>query len=334
MSMRVGVLGLGSAGMRHARNLKSLDCDVIGYDPSATAAPTFESEVGRRTSERAAVLAEADAIVIATPNRSHLDDLRDAIVAGKPTLVEKPLGHNAELASRLVNRARERGILVAAAHNLRFRPVARKAKQVLEGGRLGPLAWAYFRCASWLPDWRPGTDYRKGYAADPETGGVIFDAIHEFDLACHLLGPADLRSAVAARSGLLEIDSEDVADIVIGHKTGCQTAIHLDYVTRPRQRRFEVAGSDGVMTADLRSGALRLSDANGRIILDETHAFDPNDEYVAVVKDFLAAVRTGGEPSCPAREAVATLALVCKARGRAGLPQAGAARVVERQESA
>jgi len=150
--------------------------------------------------------------------------------------VEKPLGHDPDLAARLAGRARERGVAVAVAHNLRFRPVVQRVKQVLSEGALDDPAWARFCCASWLPDWRPGQDYRSNYAADPVTGGVIFDSIHEVDLACHLLGRAKVQSASAVRTGILDMPSEDVADIVLRHDAGCQSAIHLDYVTRPRPR--------------------------------------------------------------------------------------------------
>lgn len=318
----VGVMGLGSIGMRHARNAAQLGYDIVGYDPSPEARRAFETEFCHKASERATALAEADAIVIATPNSFHLDDLRDAIVVAKPVLVEKPLGHDADVAARLVNIASERAVTLVASHNLRFRPVVQKAKKVLAGNELGLAIWARFCCASWLPDWRPGTDFRKGYAADPISGGVIFDAIHELDLAWHLLGPAKLRSAVASCGGLLKMQSEEIADIVLGHDGGCQTTIHLDYVTRPRQRHFEIAGSNGILYADLRSGALKLTAPDGRVTFEENHPCDPNDEYLAVMKDFLDAAEGRGQPACPASEAVATLRLACEARRRAGLPHA------------
>lgn len=318
---RTGVLGLGSIGMRHARNLVRLGCDVLGYDPSANAARVFEREFGRTAVSRARLLAESDAVVVATPNRFHLDDLRDAIVAGKPVLVEKPLGHDAELAARLVRLAGARGVVLAVSHNLRFRPVVRQVKKFLEAGAIGKPAWARFTCASWLPDWRPASDYRSNYTADPQTGGVIFDSIHEFDLAVHLLGPAVLQSAAAARTGLLEIASEDIADVVLGHESGCQTAIHLDYVTRPRRRTLEIGGSGGALFADLRNGTVNVTGPDGTVQADETRPFDPNDEYLAAMKDFLGAAAGAGTPECPATEAIETLKLACAARGLAGLPQ-------------
>jgi len=317
----VGILGLGSIGMRHARNLARLGCDVLGYDPSAKAAQAFESEFGRAAANREQLLVESAAVVVATPNRFHLDDLRDAIVAGKPVLVEKPLGHDAELAVRLVRLAGARGVVLAVSHNLRFRPVVRQVKNFLNEGAIGKPAWARFCCASWLPDWRPGSDYRGNYAADPRTGGVIFDSIHEFDLAVHLLGPAVLRGAAVERTGLLEIASEDLADIALGHDSGCQTTIHLDYVTRPRRRTLEIGGPGGALFADLRTGTVKVTGASGAAQVDYTQPFDPNDEYLAAMQDFLDAAAGRGAPACPATDAVETLKLACAARSFAGLPQ-------------
>lgn len=323
--MLVGVLGLGSIGLRHARNLLSLGCDVSGYDPSPVACRAFEVQLSRATVERTAVLTHADAIVVASPNQHHLDDIRDVITIGKPVLVEKPLGHDPDLAERLAAHARERGVAVAVAHNLRFRPVVQRVKQILLEGALGNPAWARFCCASWLPDWRPGQDYRSNYAADPLTGGVIFDSIHELDLACHLLGRAKVHAASAARTGILDIPSEDVADILLRHDSGCQSTIHLDYITRPRQRVLEIGGPYGTLTADLRDGTLTMRAPDGTTRLNEAHPSDPNGEYVSVVADFLSAVSRCVPPACPVSDALETLRLACAARGMAGLPQASGA---------
>jgi len=176
-------------------------------------------------------------------------------------------------------------------------------------------------CSSWLPDWRPGKDYRLNYAADAKTGGVIFDAIHELDLAWHLFGPARLASAVARNTGALELDSEDLADIVLVHESGCQSAIHLDYVTRPPERHLAIGGTEGVLTADLRHGRLAVSPAEGGQSVEEICAIEPNEEYLAVLRNFLASIQGQGEPGCAALEAVQVLALACESRAMAGLPR-------------
>ena len=232
----IGILGLGSIGRRHARNARLLGRRVVGFDPSPEAHSWFREEFHQEVVERAQLFAESEAIIIASPNEYHLGDLGEAIDERKPVLVEKPLGHDDTLARKIVERAGKQHLLIAAAQNLRFRKVVQRARGLLGSGVIGSPLWAQFTCGSWLPDWRPGTDYRLGYAANELTGGVLFDVIHEFDLAVHLLGPADVRAAIAKRSGLLEIQSEDIADVVMQHEGGCQTTVYVDYVTRPRRR--------------------------------------------------------------------------------------------------
>ena len=325
----VAVIGLGSIGLRHARNLHKLGHRVLGFDPSPQARQQFVIETGGDTAERHSVLSRADAVVVASPSRVHLQDLADTIAAGKPALVEKPLGHSAEVANAILQRAERAGLVVAVVQNLRFRVAVMRVRELLGAGRIGRPIWANFECGSWLPDWRPCTDYRQGYAADRETGGVIFDNIHEIDLAVHLLGPAELCAAVASRTGLLDIASEDMADIVLEHEDGCQTRIHIDFVTRPRRRCFTITGTGGVMSVDLRTGILSIIDADDSKTADETVGFDVNAEYVAVIEDFLNAVRTGAPPACPANEALIVLQIACAARRLAGLPSALAMSVNE-----
>ena len=67
----VGVLGLGSIGMRHARNLMALNCGVIGFDPDPASRARLVEAGGLVTEDRQAVLEACEAVVIATPNASH-----------------------------------------------------------------------------------------------------------------------------------------------------------------------------------------------------------------------------------------------------------------------
>lgn len=330
----MGVLGLGSIGRRHIRNLLHLGQNVLAFDPAPDSGKQFAEEFGEGFSTREKVLDAADALVIASPNAFHLCDLEDAIANGIPTLVEKPFAHDANRAAELVKRAKCSGLIIAAAHNLRYRLVVQRVRELISSGLIGKPLWAHFLCASWLPDWRPHQDYRTNYAADRETGGVIFDLIHELDLAFHLLGPAEVHSGVAVRSGVLEIESEDMADLVLRHASGCQTSLHLDYITRPRRRCFTIAGVDGMLTADLLTGAVRVAGRDDATLVEEIRQSDRNEEYILELQDFLRALDGDKSRMCPADEAVAVLRLACDARRLAGLSQAGVDRGLARQESA
>lgn len=315
----VGLLGLGSMGLRHARLLRAQGVGVVGYDPSAEAGEKL-AKIGGKPVSRSAAINDCNAVIIASPNEHHLADLRDVLAALKPVLIEKPLGHSLAEARHLIELAENSGIIVAAAYNLRFRSVVRRVRNWLSEGALGKPITARFVCGSYLPEWRPSQDYSKGYAADRATGGVIFDIIHEFDLAVHLLGPAGVEGAAAAQSGLLAIDSEDSAVVLLRHNQGALSTLHLDYLRRPAERSIEIVGSLGILNADLRRGEATITANDGSITRQQTEAIERDAEYNLLLEDFLTAVANGAEPECSGKTALHSLELVLDARSRAGLP--------------
>ena len=316
---KIGVLGLGSIGIRHAGLLLARRLDVVGYDPSPERVERLTA-LGGRHGSRAAVIGDCDAVLIASPNERHLVDLSDALEAGKPALVEKPLGHDITEARRLIGLAESRGIVVSAVYNLRYRTVVQRVREWMSEEVLGEPVAARFLCGSFLPHWRPGQDYSTGYAAESTTGGVIFDVIHEFDLATHLLGPGRVESAAAVHSGLLNIDSEDCAVIVLRHDHGVLSTLHLDYLRRPAQRSIEFLGREGILSADLRRGEATVTTNNGSVLRQHSEVIDRDAEYQWQHEDFLSALANDREPACSGRTALDSLELVIEARRMAGLP--------------
>lgn len=316
----IAVLGLGSIGLRHARNVLALGRPVIGCDPDAGRRALLAAEGGQVTADRDAAIAQADAVVIATPSELHLDDLAACIAAGRHVLVEKPLAHRAEGLAALLEQAEAAGLVVAVAMMLRVHPAVTRARAILAAGGIGQLLWARLLAALYLPDWRPGQDWTKGYANDPRTGGALFDYVHEIDLAAHLFGPARALACVAGHSGSLGLEAEDMADLVLGHPDGLHSAIHVDYVTQPRQRVVEIAGTKGFLRLDLDHRLLRWSDPSGHVLEDVAYAGAYANDYVAEMAAFLAALAGGPPPPCSGREALAVLECLISARNLAGLP--------------
>lgn len=326
--MIVGILGLGSIGSRHAVNLSGLGRRTIAFDPN----PERRRAMVQKNADKAMpceiatsredAINNADAVVIASPNRFHLSDLRDIIRAGRHAFVEKPLSHADTGVDEIIAEADRSNLTVFAGFNLRFNPAIVCAKAMLAEDALGTPYWGRFLCGSYLPNWRQDADYRKGYAADPKTGGVIFDIIHEFDLATHLLGPATTVAAEARNTGQLEIESEDCADIVLKHESGVHSNIHIDYITRPSRRRAEIAASEGLLEIDVAGRSLKLFDHDNNVSFERTWQSTPNDEYIAEMKQFLACIENGEKPCCDGKEALKVLQQVLTARKMCGLPSA------------
>src|SRR5947209_2628537 len=115
--MRVAVVGLGSAGSRHARLLLELGHDVVGFDPAVSAPPgvtQVESLVD--------AIARSDAIVVASPSSLHAEQAIAALAQGTHVLVEKPLATTAADAERVVEAAERASVVCGVAMNLRFHP--------------------------------------------------------------------------------------------------------------------------------------------------------------------------------------------------------------------
>jgi predicted dehydrogenase len=151
-------------------------------------------------------------------------------------------------------------------------------------------------CSSHLPSWRPEQDYRRSYSASREMGGgVLVDLIHEPDY-CHLLfGPIGAVEGTAAKVSGLGIETEDTADMMLSHKSGMRTQVHLDYFGLRTQRKIEVFGDGLYVEADLILRTLIWIE-NGRKRTKTFAALHRDDTYRAELKTFFRCLDRGTTP--------------------------------------
>jgi predicted dehydrogenase len=318
----VSVLGLGSIGMRHARNLRGRGVAVTGFDPAEARRNAAIGIGAAVVAGRAEAIAASDIVVVASPNRQHFDDLADAVAAKRHVLVEKPIAHTLDgLAPVLADAARQ-GLVVFCGFNLRFHPAVVAAKECLAAGAIGRPIQASIHCGSYHPLWRPNDDYRRGYAADPMIGGVVFDMIHEIDLAIHLLGNATVAAASAVRSGLLDMPSDDMADFVLVHEGGARSNVHLDYLSRPAIRETRVLGTAGVLKIDLLARRMTYCGVDGTVADERTFPGSFAEDYVAEMDAFLARVAGDRTLGATGEDGLRSLEVAIEVRRMAGLPQA------------
>ena len=315
----VAVLGLGSIGLRHAGNAIRLDARVVGFDPDAARRALLKDLGGTPVDSREVAIDTVGAVVVASPNRFHHEDMKAAISAGRHVFAEKPLAHLTAGVSQTLDAADSGKLVVQVGQNIRYHPAVRRARRLLDEGALGQILWARLVFASHLPSWRAGQDYRTGYTNDPVTGGVIFDMVHEIDLAAHLLGPFQAAAATARRSPEIEIASESSAALILQHEGGAFSSLMLDYGTSPTVRTTQIAGTEGVLDLDLEVRRIRLTDAAGASVLDEHFSGGYADDYVDELANFFASIDGTETPLCDGREALTILEQVLKARELAGL---------------
>jgi predicted dehydrogenase len=174
--------------------------------------------------------------------------------------------------------------------NMRFHPGVRALKEVVDTGTLGAILSARFEFGQYLPDWRPSTDYRTSYSARSELGGgIILDAIHELDYATWLLGDVSEVACFADHVSTLEIDTEDVASVILRFDAGTIAEVHLDYVQRAYSRSCKLVGEDGTACWDYMKPKLdvyltNVGEWRENRLFDE---WDPNVMYLDELRHFL-----------------------------------------------
>ena len=310
--MTVAVRGMGSIGARHIAAIR----DALKLQPLAVPARlerVRELEAkGYEVSPELAKVSGAGphACVIATVTERHVADTEDALRKGFSVLVEKPLSHNAEGLRRLKELADGAGLKVFVGCNLRFHAGLRRFREMLPS--IGPVRSVRIECQSYLPDWRPGSDFRTSYSARKGTGGVLLDLIHEIDYAIWLYGRPTKVYGELKNTGVLGIESEETADLLWRSPSGAEVSIRLDYITRRMRRRMMAIGAEGSLEWDAVGANVRMVPNHG-----EEKVVNISQERDAMYRDqaeaFLRAVGGGSAGDLATFDEGADAVAVCDA---------------------
>lgn len=296
------IVGYGSMGQRHARNLRKicakngLSCSIDLLRTRSTDAP--EGIRGVYTSKDQ-FPGTYDAIFIANPTATHYETLVDLIELSGAFFIEKPVFDRTDYDLDFLDR--EEKVLYVAAP-MHYKPAISWLKEHFDFSEAFSLRSI---SSSYLPDWRPGVDYRKTYSAHKDMGGgVAIDLIHEWDYLQYLIGfPERVHSIIAKRSDL-EIDSDDVALYIADY--GDKTAeIHLDYFGRVPLRKLEIFTKEDTVECDLLTDTISFLKAGEQIVLTE----ERDDTQTRELEAFLEMIQGKRESTNDIEHALNTLIL-------------------------
>lgn len=304
----VAVVGCGSIGIRHLRNLRGLGLDPVGVD-SDPGRRRAVAELGLAAHPAVSHVSRLDAAIIATPAPDHLERALEVLERDCDVLIEKPVTTRRADVALLRQAAASRERLVAVGYNLRFDAAVRVAREAIASERVGRPLHARVEYAYYLPSWRPGRDYRDTVTARADLGGgILLEASHELDLIRWIFGEWRAVTGVVRRLSSLEIDVEDTVAAIIELSAGPLVELHLDCVRRGYRRGIVCVGETGVVEWDVRTG-VTLLDADGvpTLIAPPT---DPNDAYIEELRDFLDAIARRRGPAVGLSDGEAALELV------------------------
>lgn len=204
--IKIGLLGFGAMGKAHAFSVSSLPFyyDNIDFTAKIAAVCTAHRDSAEKAAEKYSLGyataneddiindPEIDVIDISTPNIYHYESAKKAILAGKHVLCEKPLAVTADQARELDKMAKDafeiNGQVCGMVFNNRHLSAIRRAKELIEGGRLGRIIsfdFKYLHNSCIDPERTPGWKQDKDICG----AGTLFDlGAHIVDLCRYLCG--------------------------------------------------------------------------------------------------------------------------------------------------
>lgn len=317
--LRAAVIGAGNMGRNHARIYAEMD------DAELVAVADADQDSLNKIAQRHRVRTytdymtmldreQIDLVSVVVPTEYHFLVARDTLIAGIPTLIEKPIAASVPEGAELIALAKERNILLTVGHIERFNPAIIALKHQLDGGALGKVYQVHARRIGPFP----------GRIKDV---GVVVDlATHDLDIMHYLTG-SNVARLHAETGRRLHTAHEDLLTAVLRYENEVIGVLDINWLTPTKVRELSVIGERGMFVANYLTQDLTLYEneaapqgadwhelavmgvSEGRMIRFKVNKKEPLRQELDA---FVAAVRTGG--SAPVRPEDGLLALAVAQR--------------------
>jgi len=286
--MKIFLIGCGSIGERHLKNLISIKAgEIFCFDTNIDRLKEISSKykVDFFTDINEGFKQKPDLVLVCTPPSIHYDILKTAVEHDSNVFVEKPISNDLKGLDDLLKKATDKGLFVFVGYNLRFQRGIRFLKEKIDEGLLGRIFFVQAEFGQYLPDWRPWQDYTKSYTANKSLGGgIILDGSHEIDFVRWFIGDVSEVCCFADKLSNLKVDVEDTAEILLRFDNGCFGSVHLDFVQKGYHRTCRVVGEKGSLFFDYPTGVIEFykNDSDKPLIYDVK--CDGNSMYLDEMK--------------------------------------------------
>jgi predicted dehydrogenase len=257
--MKILIIGLGSIGRKHVKaiNLVLPDAKIHALRskkesedlPGITNIYDFED-----------IKSEAyDFAIISNPTSKHKETIARMLDFNIPLFIEKPVCNTLDI-EETVNYAVSKNVLTYVACNLRFLDCMKFIKAQISTNNNLRLNEVNVYCGSYLPEWRPGVNFRQTYSANAELGGgVHLDLIHELDYLYWFFGIPKVVFRNIKNNSSLAVNSIDYANYALDYGSFSANVV-LNYYRRDTKRSFELVFEDETWYVDLLKNQIYCND--------------------------------------------------------------------------
>lgn len=308
------VVGLGSIGRRHLKNLATLGCHhLIAVSRSTSSIPEEPLPKHRVYESLDIALQEKPfAVIVCNPTIFHLSAATKAAKAGCHIFMEKPIAQLA-IVEPLKEIIEKKQLIFQTGFQLRFHPVLQQIKAIIEEKKIGRILTARAHWGEYLPDWHPWENYKQSYSAQKSLGGgVLLTLSHPFDYLYWFFGAVDKVQAVSINTGHLGIDVEEIATAIIKFKNNVLATVYLDYFEKPKKHIISITASEGKIEWDNEKGeAYLFNSAHPEgTLLSPPKDFVRNDLFLDEMNHFLSCLSHQKQPDCNLNDGITNIQLI------------------------
>jgi predicted dehydrogenase len=305
---RLGIIGCGWAGERHARALAQLAdraelVAVADLDAEIARARARDGQVPVWTSDYGDLLdgERLDALSICLPHPLHAPAAIAAAQAGLHVLVEKPLATTLDEADHMIAAAGDAGVCLMVAEPVRFDQAYLKAAGLIGSGALGDLFLVRISREHQMHEYLR----QRPWFLEHPSGGILYSGgIHDFEILRMLAGEIEHVYGLQGSKVLPEMAGDDTSVALVGLQGGAAAVIVESFSTRTPHPGVHITahGSHGSMW--VHRDQVRLYDAaqDGQEGWVKAWEVPQGDTFVAEIAHFLDCLDTGGEPITGARD--------------------------------
>lgn len=301
--LRFGVIGWGYWGPKIARNLDSLAqakvSMVADQDPHRLASLALHPSIRATRQAEEIFQSNIDAVVIATPVRTHYTLAKEALRHGKHVLVEKPLTANVAEAEELIELAEQQQRILMVGHTFEYSPAVNELRKLVQSGDLGRI---YCIEAE-----------RVNLGLFRSDINVIWDlAPHDISILLYLLGKKPESIKVQAHAHLQRF-IHDIGHLDLEYADGMTAHIHVSWLHPCKIRRVTVIGDQRMAVYDDTNPAemLKIYNKGADVHADPIVSYRfgaitiPHIDWIEPLRleceDFANAIRTGVSPRANGR---------------------------------
>lgn len=258
-SNQAGPVRFGIVGYGGAFNMGKCHADTIRQTPDLSVTAVCDSdarrlEIARQEQPDVQVFTDVrkmaasgsiDVGVIVTPHNSHAPIALELLEAGVGVVCEKPFCLTIDEATRMIDAAREKRVLLTAFHNRRWDADFLTLRKIIDDGLLGEV----FHVEAFMGEYRhPGYWWRSH---KPISGGAIYDwGAHFTDWILHLM-PYRMESVTGFMSKRVwhDVTNEDHCKAIIRFEGGRSAELEISSIAAAGKPKFRILGTKGGLTS-------------------------------------------------------------------------------------